>query len=344
MNRSVMDHPRGGAADSGAARSRATRRNETSLPSSGAKGATRVPRSALDAQGRAGDKRIPLISLEPMDGFSHLARLLAVSALLTSCSIYSPDLFLPSNGGDGGMFATGGSSGVGGCATPDCAESDASGTGGKAEDAVDATADIVEDPGDEPEPLPSVTWTLDQPTIGISLSTFGLSDWAHFGLVGPGDVNRKRDVKPLITMFAPTGTKSFSRKTDDPTMFEWDDGTPTLKSMTRTGVVIVGTGADAGAGKGEGFRFVVPAGRDFRKLRVWLGILDGEGVISGVFSDPPGNLQFQDRFGTANAWTYEVFSVKYGNVAPNSTLSISWTIDIPKGPNSSISMSAVLLE
>jgi hypothetical protein len=148
----------------------------------------------------------------------------------------------------------------------------------------------------------------------VNLTTEGMLDWEHYGLVQAGDVNRKAGITPRIshsTLGTTTAYGAFASQ------FSWSDGTPTATANnTNNGVYIQGTD--------NGFTWVVPADTTQRTFRLYVGEFRGTGTLVAHLSDGSiADVVTNDKNNT-NV-TLSQFTVAY-RATKVGTLTVSWRL------------------
>ncbi len=259
--------------------------------------------------------------------------LVAASIIAIACSTYEPGLLQPASSGTSGNAGQSGSSGgtAGDAAVAGTAGDAVSGgtAGTAAAGAPDAGQPAM------PDTLPYVTGIIGAPSISVGLTFEGSLDWAHWGLKLVTDRNQKSIAVSQLLDFKPTGSAAMTRYLDGPTTFAWSDGKPTASASTNDGI--------SWTGVGEGFQLKVPAGNDVRKLRLYVGIFGGTAVVKGALSDPRANSTLVDRVSSDTAaWVLQVVTVEYGFAdLPNTTLSVSVSIDKGSAAGAAVSLTAL---
>jgi hypothetical protein len=149
----------------------------------------------------------------------------------------------------------------------------------------------------------------------IDLSAEGSRDWVHWGLDGTFSLERRRTGGFAIlegTPIAPRRQHALS-----PQRFAWSDGVPIARvSGTVSGIRTCG--AD------NGFTFTAPAGRDYRTLRLYVGVADGSGRLDARLSTggKPVRGALESRIGLTTA----VFTMTYKTAKP-ALLKVNWVTD-----------------
>jgi hypothetical protein len=123
-----------------------------------------------------------------------------------------------------------------------------------------------------------VSGTMDVVPGFLDLTAQGTADWAHWGLDSSASFDHKSGVIQRISNFSPLGNNPVLQRTDYPTLFSWNDGTPTgNSSFTSTSVAI--------AGFTNGFLLTVPAMTYTQTLVLYLGSYASMGTVQAFLSD-----------------------------------------------------------
>jgi hypothetical protein len=156
------------------------------------------------------------------------------------------------------------------------------------------------------------------PPGSIMLSDEGTNDWAHWGLNDATSFDHKAGVTQQISNFATIGTNTVLQYSDNLTAYSWVGGTPTdSASSSTTGVYICGFT--------NGFQLTVPAGRQQRTLKIYVGLYAARADFRAWLSDGSAP-EFSDTTLTNfydNA--YQVYTLTYNAASDNQTLTIRHT-------------------
>lgn len=125
--------------------------------------------------------------------------------------------------------------------------------------------------------VPEMTTALTSPTGTANLTSEGLSDWVHWGLVNVSSLTRKAGVTPQIGSLTTFGGSAKRFSTSTRLGYSWTDGTPKASATTKTGLVI--------AGLNKGFALTAPADTTERTLVVYLGGTKSRGQLEVSLSD-----------------------------------------------------------
>jgi hypothetical protein len=165
----------------------------------------------------------------------------------------------------------------------------------------------------------TVTSSQIQSGTDVDLTTLGSSDWAHWGLGGPDEVNRKQG-GTLLGPVSAIGNEALLWYDDSLFGFTWTNGTPTPSAAyTTTGIWL--------PGNGNGFRFSVLADDMLRSLTIYVGVYQGEAELHVSLEDGSA-APFIDTSTTAKgaAGVTVAYAVAYRAASPGQTLAIEWTL------------------
>ena len=178
--------------------------------------------------------------------------------------------------------------------------------------------------------------TQDVPSPAIDLTSIGALDWAHFGLVEAGAINRKRAVPALISMTTTTGAV-LGRYSNRPVEVSWSDGVPTERvTGTRSGAEVSSTLASG---------FELRAAGDparARRLEVFLGgwaargrLTVRYGAAAPVYTDV--TFQAQDRAQD------RVYRIWFRPTTVDIPLVVQWSIDQLYDEHGNVTLQAAAL-
>ncbi|MFG1606666.1 hypothetical protein [Actinoplanes sp. NPDC049265] len=147
----------------------------------------------------------------------------------------------------------------------------------------------------------------------VDLSGEGGRDWVHWGQQGKFSLERAKDGDFQILEGAPTAPRFQQGR--GKTLYSWRDGSP---EATNGGTPVGINTCD----KGNGFTLSVPAAKDDRTLRLYVGVQKAQGRLEAKLSagggTEVGTLEERgDGFGTA------VFTITYRS-AQGGKLNLSW--------------------
>jgi hypothetical protein len=198
---------------------------------------------------------------------------------------------------------------------------------------------VIPLPSDPPSPSPSATTTTPAPgkpttapparkapppldvavargaaPARVDLSGEGRRDWVHWGQQGKFSLERAKDGDFQILEGAPTAPRFQQGR--GKTLYSWTDGSPEAAN----GGTPVGINT---CDKGNGFTLSVPAAKDDRTLRLYVGVQKAQGRLEAKLSSGGGTSvgtleERGDGFATA------VFTVTYRS-AQGGKLNLSWT-------------------
>jgi lysophospholipase L1-like esterase len=136
----------------------------------------------------------------------------------------------------------------------------------------------------------SLSGQMVQPPAGVTLSTEGTSDWAHWGLSSASSFNRKSGVIQQISNYTLLGSTNPGRMTDSRVGYSWSGGTPTAgASNSITGIFFTGIG--------NGYQLSIPAQSSGSVLKLYLGLWTARGRFEARLSDGsvPSYVQYLDN-------------------------------------------------
>jgi hypothetical protein len=164
----------------------------------------------------------------------------------------------------------------------------------------------------------SQTASVTFPPSSVDLTSEGIADWVHWGLVTNTSIDRKAGVPAQISNFTPIGTSTVQSYADNYSAFSWSDGTPTSEvNGSKTGVFI--TGAT------NGFALTLTADTMPRKARFNVGNYAARGHFVAYLSDfsaPP----YIDTSINDTAWNneYGVYEVRYRAASGGKQLNVAY--------------------
>jgi len=166
----------------------------------------------------------------------------------------------------------------------------------------------------------SATLAVSSGSSSVDLTAEGLNDWTHWGLTTASSFDHKGGITPLISNYTVIGTAGVLRLTDNPTMFSWGDGTPTVATVnTSTGVFV-------NSAVGNGFQITIPADTNLRTLKLYLGLWYAQGKLDASLSDDSA-AAYVDTGLSSNAGTKNgVYTITFKAASTGQTLKISYTI------------------
>ncbi|HXT12874.1 MAG TPA: Ig-like domain-containing protein [Candidatus Angelobacter sp.] len=156
------------------------------------------------------------------------------------------------------------------------------------------------------------------PPAAVILSDEGTNDWAHWGLTSATDFDHKAGVPQQISNFTTVGTNAALQYGDNLTAYSWTGGTPAASaSLSTTGIYIYGLT--------NGFQLTVPAGRQSRTVKVYVGLYGARSDFRAWLSDASAP-EFSDTTLTSNYDNaYQVYTLNYQAASDNQTLTVRHT-------------------
>jgi hypothetical protein len=161
----------------------------------------------------------------------------------------------------------------------------------------------------------ALTGAMSSPTASVDLTSEGSADWAHFGRVNAGSVNRKTNTAPHInvTLITPPPERS----TDYATSFAWSDGTPVASETgTQTSIYV--------PGYTNGFRITVPADTVSRTIRVYVGLYGAQGTFQAFLSDGSAPAYIDTTLDSVFSDRFAVYTIAYRAASPDQTLTVQY--------------------
>jgi hypothetical protein len=117
-----------------------------------------------------------------------------------------------------------------------------------------------------------------QPPAGVTLSSEGTSDWAHWGLTSASSFDHKSGVTQQISNYTLLGSTNPRRFTDSDVACSWSGGTPTASAAnSTTGIFFYGIG--------NGYRLRIPAQSSESVLKLYFGLWNAKGRFEARLSD-----------------------------------------------------------
>ena len=133
----------------------------------------------------------------------------------------------------------------------------------------------------------------------VNLSEQGSIDWIHYGFKDATSFVRHQSGCERLTVARTTDSAPIARHDDIRTLFAWSNGnSPAIGMAMKTGW--------STANSGKGFSFTAPADPLLRRLTVWVGGQNTQGILSATLSDGSAPVYRDDsiRIGA----TKEVFA------------------------------------
>jgi hypothetical protein len=169
----------------------------------------------------------------------------------------------------------------------------------------------------------------------VNLTAEGTTDWVHWGLFTDTSIDRKANVMPRISNFAPVDASNgyvyIYQYSGDYAGYSWNDGTPHMTvTNTTTGVWAYGVPAI-----GSGFRFSVAASTNLQTLKVYVGAFAAEGRFVAFLSDgsaPNYTNGVNSAVDNLSNGPSAVYAINFAADSPGQTLTVVYTLKLPKGP------------
>jgi hypothetical protein len=163
----------------------------------------------------------------------------------------------------------------------------------------------------------TLSGSIGTPPPSVDLTAEGTSDWVHWGLRPPPELDRKANVTPLINQFAIIGGPAVQYSNEHTPYYSWSDGAPTLSEFaTATGIYV--------AGFTNGFEFTVPADTTMRQLKVYGGMYGVKANFQAYLGDASAPA-FTD---TSLDFIYDsadaLFTLDYAAASPNQRLHVRY--------------------
>jgi hypothetical protein len=121
-----------------------------------------------------------------------------------------------------------------------------------------------------PAPVNAITVEEGSPPDTVNLSDEGKIDWVHWG--EDGTYSLERDAKGGFAILEGTPDAPRHRHTLSPERFRWTGGAPAAGSDGTTSGIRT-------CGAGNGFTLTAPATPQPRKLRLYVGVAGGQGLL-----------------------------------------------------------------
>ncbi len=207
-------------------------------------------------------------------------------------------------------------------------------------------------PTNSPTVLPVTTPSTPGTTMGAlqgsqdaapssaNLTTEGTADWIEWGDRPasnnnyPADYNRKANVTPQISTFAPVGYGTESQAiTGSGTILTWSDGTPAVTGTNNgQGVYVSGSGdSNNPPVSGSGFGFTVPADTTTRELRVYVSATNARGRLTASLGDNSAPVYSDSSLSSPMTTTAGVYTLYYRAASPGQTLTVDWAAAVNLG-------------
>jgi hypothetical protein len=156
----------------------------------------------------------------------------------------------------------------------------------------------------------------------VNLTTEGTLDWAHWGLNGPANFDRKSGVTQQISNITKLGTTSTNYFLDSPTTSSWTDGTPTTSASTQGGIVSGQTGSG-----GNGYEITVPADTSLKTIRLYVGTWIGQGRLEAALSDGSAPTYLDSSLSSCIGGTFDgIYTIQFKAASAGQTLRLRYTL------------------
>ena len=168
----------------------------------------------------------------------------------------------------------------------------------------------------------------------VNLTTEGLADWMHWGLVDATSVNRKAGVTAQIKGFKALVTIKGRFTGGSPwSTLSWTGGTPTATQAGFAGGIYF-------RDLNNGYTFTVPADTTPRTLKVYLGGYITTSKVVATLSDGSA-APYVATFGDLSTGYARIVTIKYRAAASGQTLTFKHTL---AGGTNNINVQAVTLQ
>lgn len=182
----------------------------------------------------------------------------------------------------------------------------------------------------------SVTMGFEKPAGPVNLTTEGVADWVHWGLLFDTSINRKAGVPPMISNFTYVGAGPAYQFYDNYNGYTWTDGTPQAGvTNTTTGVAVFGVG--------NGFELQVPATNAFRTLRVHLGVYAGRGKIQAWVTDYTAAVVIDSSVDNAGNGPGGIYTITYKASSPGQKLIVRYTLSSRYASDGNVTLQAATM-
>jgi hypothetical protein len=180
-----------------------------------------------------------------------------------------------------------------------------------------SVTDDLADAGDDAASDLTLTPLLDVQRMDftgtVSLTSEGMTDWMHFGLMVASDVNRKTGANLVSASIIGTPLQWGSYVPS----FNWTDGTPTTSASTHSGIYV--------DGMGNGYHISVPADTTTRSVNVYVSQYGSMGLFIAHLSDQSLPDAVVSHTVDTIASYPQVYRVRYRAMQPGQSLSLAWT-------------------
>jgi hypothetical protein len=168
----------------------------------------------------------------------------------------------------------------------------------------------------------SLTGSVAFPPAFVDLTSEGIADWTHWGLITSDSFNRKSGVEPQISTLTTLGTNSPAQYSNNYTSFSWTDGTPVVaEGGTPTGIFIIGFT--------NGFKITAPADTTPRRLKVYAGLYGAMGNFQAFLSDGSARAYADTSLDSIFSDVYGVYTIDYAAASAGQTLLVRYRSSCP---------------
>ena len=185
----------------------------------------------------------------------------------------------------------------------------------------------------------SLTGTIAASPVGsVNLTSEGILDWAHWGRNGTTAFDHKAGVPQKITNITKIGSGALNWFNDCPAIFSWSDGTPTTTSNTPTGINTNGS-------VGNGFEISIPADKNLKTLRLYVGVWYTQGKLEATLSDGSAPPYVDTSQNKNNGGSFGSYTIRFKAASSGQTLKVRFTIlNQYFSPNGVVSLEAATLQ
>jgi hypothetical protein len=171
-------------------------------------------------------------------------------------------------------------------------------------------------------PVNSITFERGSVPDVVNLPTEGTSDWVHWGEQGKFAMERKAEGEFAILEGTPTAART--RSDAGPESYRWTGGSPMSSARGVTSGVRL-------CGEGDGFTLSAPAGTVGSRLRLFVGVSSGQGLLQLQLST--GGEVVSDRVTVRGSEiTTASYTVNY-RATGTGKISIKWITEESFGGN-----------
>ena len=162
------------------------------------------------------------------------------------------------------------------------------------------------------------------------------------GSLGPkwtNGVDHKAGVIQKISNVTKIGSGALNWFADCPTTFTWTDGTPTA-TINNTP-----TGINTNGSVGNGFEINIPADRNLKTLKLYLGVWFAQGKLEATLSDGSAPAYVDTSQNKNNGASSGLYTISYKTASPGQTLKVRFTILTQYfSPNGNVAWEAATLQ